>query len=76
MGKNPLKAPRHHLGGNSSLPTTLLIYTKTNPKHIYRNSTFNLKSAIEDTSLISRGRGFHSPTNLFIAIDLNTDFQH
>ena len=33
--------------------------------------TFNLKSATEDTSLMSRGKQFHSPTILFMKLNLN-----
>ena len=34
-------------------------------------ATFNLKSATDDASLISRGRLFHFPTILFIKLNLN-----
>ena len=69
-------------GGNSNLPIYLLtIFTHTHKKKIknvyteiqrVKNvETFNLKSSTDDAFLISRGRLFHSPTSLFIKLNLN-----
>ena len=68
-------------GGNSYRPTNKYIYTHT-PKKKIKNvytkiqrvknlETFNSKSFTDDGSLISRGRLFHSPTILFIKLNLN-----
>ena len=69
-------------GGNSNLPIDLLInihtHTIKNQKNVYTKiqrvknvETFNLKSSTDDAPLISKGRLFHSPTILFIKLNLN-----
>ena len=80
MGKNPQKAPQHHCMRKlqpTYKPLLLSMY-KNNPKYRYRNSMSqkcrNLQLKIchrECFSRISRGRRFHSPTILFIKLNLN-----
>ena len=45
------------------------IYTQI--RWVKNIETLNLKSATEDTSLMSRGKRFHSPTILFMKLNLN-----
>ena len=60
------------IGGNSDLPIYLLkIYNYTKIQRVKNVETFNLKSSTDDAPLISRGRLFHSPTILFIKLNLN-----
>ena len=76
MGRMPKKRHSTIQGGNSNLPTDLLINIHTHThtkkkkiKNVYTKvqrvknvETFNFKSSTDDASLISRGRLFHSPT--------------
>ena len=82
-GKNPQKAPQHLSRRKlqpSYRPTNKYVYPHTPKKikNVYTKilrvenlETFNLKSSTEDASLISRGRLFHSPTILFVKLNLN-----
>ena len=72
MGRILKKRYSTILGGNSNLSIDLLntesimynIYTEI--QRVKKVETFNLKSATDDASLMSRGRLFHSPTILLI----------
>ena len=72
MGRVLKKCYSTILGGNSNLSIDLLntesimynIYTEI--QRVKKVETFNLKSATDDASLMSRGRLFHSPTILLI----------
>ena len=83
---NPRKAPQHHSRRKLKCtyrPANKYTHPHTHThnkksKNVYPKiqrvknvKNFNLKSSTYDASLISKGRLFHSPTILFIKLNLN-----